>query len=151
MAAFKDRLNEALSMRNITAAELSRLSGIDEGTLSNYKKGKYEPKQRKLEAIAMALNVSIAWLMGNDVSMEREYNSLFPLELTEQEKMLIIAYRKRPDMQKSVNLLLGIDTDTFTAERLTAALKEKGGGAEIRAMNDSEKEAVINKTFAEDF
>ena len=72
MAAFKDRLNEALSMRNMTAAELSRLSGIDEGTLSNYKKGKYEPKQRKLESIAIALNVSIAWLMGADVPMEKE-------------------------------------------------------------------------------
>lgn len=72
MAVFKDRLNEALSMRNMTAAELSRLSGIDEGTLSNYKKGKYEPKQRKLESIAIALNVSIAWLMGADVPMEKE-------------------------------------------------------------------------------
>lgn len=71
-ALFKDRLNEALSMRNMTAAELSRLSGIDEGTLSNYKKGKYEPKQRKLEAIAIALNVSIAWLMGADAPMEKE-------------------------------------------------------------------------------
>ena len=56
----------------MTAAELSRLSGIDEGTLSNYKKGKYEPKQRKLEAIANALNVSIPWLMGADVPMQRE-------------------------------------------------------------------------------
>lgn len=78
MAAFKDRLNEALSMRNMTAAELSRLSGIDEGTLSNYKKGKYEPKQRKLESIAIALNVSIAWLMGADVPMEKEYKLVSP-------------------------------------------------------------------------
>lgn len=76
MIAFKDRLKDALDLKNITAADLSRMSGIDEGTLSNYKKGKYVPKQRKLEAIAVALNVSIPWLMGADVPMNEELNRL---------------------------------------------------------------------------
>lgn len=76
MVPFKDRLKEALDAREITAADLSRKSGIDEGTLSNYKKGKYVPKQRKLEAIAVALNVSIPWLMGADVPMNKERNGL---------------------------------------------------------------------------
>ena len=70
MAAFKDRLNKALSMRNMTAAELSRLSGIDEGTLSNYKKGKYEPKQRKVESIAIALNVE-DWQLLTDEPLQK--------------------------------------------------------------------------------
>lgn len=78
MADFKDRLKLALEVKNMSAAELSRLSGIDEGTLSNYKKGKYEPKQRKLETIANSLNVSIAWLMGADVPMEKEYKLAAP-------------------------------------------------------------------------
>ena len=38
MTEFKDRLNEALDMRNMTAAELSRLSGVNEGAISQYKK-----------------------------------------------------------------------------------------------------------------
>lgn len=151
MAEFKDRLKEALAIRKMSAAELARLSQVNEGAISQYKKGAYKATQENLDRLAKTLNVSIAWLMGADVPMEKEYNNLFPLELTEHEKMLIIAYRKHPDMQKSVNLLLGINTDTFTEERLTAARKEKGGGTEKRAMNDSEKEAVINKTFAEDF
>lgn len=70
MAIFKDRLLTALSVRNMSAAELSRLSGIDEATLSNYKKGKYIPKQRKTEAIANALDVSVSWLMGADTPIE---------------------------------------------------------------------------------
>lgn len=70
MKSFKERLSEALILRNMTAADLSRKTNIDEGTLSNYRKGKYEPKQRKLEAIAKALNVSIPWLMGADVQMQ---------------------------------------------------------------------------------
>lgn len=151
MAEFKDRLKEALTIRKMSAAELARLSQVNEGAISQYKKGAYKATQENLDRLAKTLNVSIAWLMGADVPMEKEYNNLFPLELTEQEKMLIIAYRKHPEMQKSVNLLLGIDPDTFTAERLTAARKEKGGGTEKRVLSDSEREAIENETFGEGF
>lgn len=70
MDTFAQRFSKALLIRNITAAELSRRLGVNEGTLSNYKKGTYEPKQRRLEAIAKILNVSIPWLMGADVPMD---------------------------------------------------------------------------------
>lgn len=64
---FAQRLTQALEIRNITAAELSRRLGLNEGTISNYKKGVYEPKQRRLDSISKALDVSIPWLMGYDV------------------------------------------------------------------------------------
>lgn len=67
MEKFSERLKSALILRNMTAAELSRIIGVNEGTISNYKKGIYEPKQRRLESIANALHVSIPWLMGYDV------------------------------------------------------------------------------------
>jgi len=67
---FAQRLNKALIIRGLTAADLSRKLGINEGTISQYKSGSYEPKQRRLQAIAEALNVSIPWLMGADVPME---------------------------------------------------------------------------------
>lgn len=70
MKKFAERLCEALEIRNISSAELSRRTGINEATLSNYRKGKYEPKQRRTENIAEALFVDIAWLMGADVPIE---------------------------------------------------------------------------------
>ena len=70
METFAQRLNKALIIRGLTAADLSRKLGINEGTISQYKSGSYEPKQRRLQAIAEALNVSIPWLMGADVPME---------------------------------------------------------------------------------
>ena len=70
MDTFAQRFSQALLSRNITAAELSRRLGVNEGTISNYKKGTYEPKQRRLESIATILNVSIPWLMGADVPMD---------------------------------------------------------------------------------
>lgn len=70
MGIFAERLKSALEIRNMSAAELSRKLGIDEGTISNYKKGRYEPKQRRLEEISKILNVSIPWLMGADVPID---------------------------------------------------------------------------------
>lgn len=70
MATFAERFAEALRIRHISAAELSRKLNISEGTLSQYKKGAYEPKQKRTEAIANELRVSIPWLMGADVPME---------------------------------------------------------------------------------
>ena len=64
MATFQERLIEAMEMRDVNAAELSRLSGVNEGAISQYKKGKYKANQRSIEKIARCLNVSIPWLMG---------------------------------------------------------------------------------------
>lgn len=84
MTEFKDRLNEALDMRNMTAAELSRLSGVNEGAISQYRKGSYKANQQSLEKIAKALNVSIPWLMGADVKSDvitiPNHANIFPIE-----------------------------------------------------------------------
>ena len=80
MSNFSIRLCEALEARHMTAAELSRKLGINEGTVSQYKSGAYEPKQRRLQAIAEILNVSIPWLMGADVPMEVKINNITPIE-----------------------------------------------------------------------
>lgn len=70
-STFKDRLNEALYQRKMSAAELSKLSGVNEGAISQYRKGEYKATQRNLEKMAQTLNVSIAWLMGADVPMRQ--------------------------------------------------------------------------------
>lgn len=61
---FINRLRDTLIEKNITAADLARKSGIRASSISDYLTGKYEPKQDKIDAIATALNVSPAWLMG---------------------------------------------------------------------------------------
>jgi len=71
MVTFSERFCKALQIRNINAADLSRITKIPEATISQYKKGLYEPKQKRLELVAKVLNVSVAWLMGyDDVEME---------------------------------------------------------------------------------
>lgn len=70
ISRISERLKEALEIRHMTAAELSRRTGVKEADISHYKKGDYEPASKNLEKMAAALNVSIPWLMGFDVPMQ---------------------------------------------------------------------------------
>lgn len=66
MATFATRLQEALDMNHMTAAELSRRTGISRGSISQYLKGQIYAKQDKVYAISQVLNVSPGWLMAFD-------------------------------------------------------------------------------------
>lgn len=66
MATFATRLREALDINDMTAAELSRRTGISEGSISQYLKGTVLAKQDKVYAISKTLSVSPEWLMAFD-------------------------------------------------------------------------------------
>ena len=85
---FKDRLNQALEDSGMSAAELSRLSGVSEGVISQYRKGKYKASQDNLDRIAHALNVPIPWLMGLD------QGSPFKKKLSVDEQRIIDKIRQ---------------------------------------------------------
>ena len=72
MEQFKDRLAQAMQIRNISAAELSKKSGLSKAQISQYVNGIYQAKQVALYKLATTLNVSEAWLMGHDVPMQRQ-------------------------------------------------------------------------------
>lgn len=64
MKDFQARLAEAMTEKNIKAAELSRRTGISKPRLSQYRNGVYVPKADAICAIARALGVSEAYLLG---------------------------------------------------------------------------------------
>lgn len=93
----KDRIRNAMDLRNLTQSELSEKAKIDKGQLSSYLSGKYKPRQKNIEAIARTLNVDEAWLMGFDVPMERHIPSSKKDDnyfQTDTERKLILSYRK---------------------------------------------------------
>lgn len=75
-ADFATRLREALHMREMKPIELSALTGISRGSISSYLSARWAPKQNNIYLIARALNVSEAWLMGYDVTMDRTDNTI---------------------------------------------------------------------------
>lgn len=74
METFADRLNKALQLRNMTASELSKRSGVNEGAISQYRAGAYKASQNNLDKLSKILNVQIPWLMGCDVPMQIQTN-----------------------------------------------------------------------------
>lgn len=71
MEEIKNRIKIALSIRNMSAAELCKKTGIPKSSISQYMSGYANPRQDRIHALALALDVSEAWLLGCDVSMER--------------------------------------------------------------------------------
>ena len=63
---FQERIVKIMEDKGITQADISRLTNITQSSLSDYIKGKYSPKQDKIDLIAQALRVSPSYLMGLD-------------------------------------------------------------------------------------
>lgn len=69
---FANRLNRALTIRNMKPVELHEKTGISESLISKYLSNNAVARLDKLSIIANALNVNPVWLMGYDVPMEKE-------------------------------------------------------------------------------
>lgn len=89
ISTFQARLIQALNEKGITQAELGRKSNISRAIISDYIHGKYEAKQDKVYAIAKALDVSEAWLMGFDANKTRkefkEEGPTTPSDVTQED------------------------------------------------------------------
>lgn len=81
-----DRLKEIMRDRNLKQKDVLEMAKpicityrlkLNSSDLSQYVNGKVEPGQTKLFALAKALDVNEAWLMGYDVPMEREDSTEF--------------------------------------------------------------------------
>ena len=117
VASCGQRISRALSARDMRQSELCKLANVPKSSLSLYLSGAYEPKQDRIYAMAKALNVDEAWLMGYDVPMEKQSQKKSPEEpkLSEGEKMLLDLFRQVPEDQQQ--LVLGM---------IRAALNTKG-------------------------
>ena len=89
----KDRLQQALNMRDKKPADLERATGISKSSISYYLSGVNEPRQDRIYLISKALDVSEAWLMGYDVPPERESS------------------QKKSDVAVDITRRLGTDND----------------------------------------
>ena len=103
--SIRDRLDMAMKEKDITAAELSRLSGVGKNQICDYLKERYLPKQDKVYLMAVALGVDPGWLMTGDEPAD--------LNLSKTERSIIIAYRRADDGRKeAVRHLLDVDEKT---------------------------------------
>lgn len=105
------RLNEAFNASGMTQTELCNKTGITKGAMSSYLSGRYFPKQRTIELLANALNVTIPYLMGyEDIVMDE--NGVV-MDYLIDEKILIEKIRK---LSPSSRYLLENIIDTMLRE-----------------------------------
>ena len=97
MATFSKRLRTAIDMRGISQTELAKKTGISKSSISHYLKGDWEGTQDAVYALALALNVSEAWLMGFDAKMERGNNLTAPQSTDDMDEINQIFASLSPD------------------------------------------------------
>lgn len=86
------RLSQAMEFRGMSAAELSRRTGINESAISHYRKGEYAPKQDRIYLISNALNVRPSWLLGYDTDpapVDAAITDLFEQLPTRQQEQVL--------------------------------------------------------------
>lgn len=86
----------------LSQKDLANMIGVRSSRLSNWEQGLNRPDVDTLILICKALHVSPSKILA----METE-------EITCNERHLIEAYRSHPDMQKAVNILLGLSKLNF--------------------------------------
>lgn len=113
VSTFKDRLNEALIIRDVKPVDLARGTGISESTISQYRSGYAEPKEERLRQIANYLDINPTWLLGLNVYMDfssfkearlNKDKKTVTAELTDFEYKLISRYRIVDETDKKLVL-----------------------------------------------
>lgn len=97
----RNRIREALQIRNMKQVELSEKTGIAKGTINNWLNNRYQPKQTPLVKMAKALDVSELWLAGYDVPMNR------PVEQKKSDELAQLIHSMRKD-EELKNLFISI-------------------------------------------
>lgn len=89
----KERLLEAMRVRGMNATELASKSGLAKSSVSRYLSGENVPRSIAIGKMAKALNVSPAWILGYNLTMEgEEINNLEVEKLTPENQTRLFAY-----------------------------------------------------------
>lgn len=116
----RNRIREALVLRNMKQVELCEKTGIKKSSINNWLAQRWQPKQDALMRMAKILDVSEMWLAGYDVPMER------PIEQKKSDELVQLIHSIRTDKELK-NLFLSIcslnddqrDTIKSVVEELT--------------------------------
>lgn len=106
----KNRIREALALRNMKQIELSEKTGIAKGTINNWLNQRYQPKQKSLMLLGQALNVNYMWLAGYDVPQEMPERPV-KKETTDRQAMLILAAQSNPQINRILNYVSMLNND----------------------------------------
>ena len=94
------RIRRYKEEKGINQKQLAELIGESNGRVSNWEQGINRPDADTLAQLCRVLDVSPSLLLGVSLSSD---------ELNDDERAVIKAYRNKPDLQKPVKILLGLE------------------------------------------
>ena len=108
---FSEKLETAMSLRNVNAKELAKRTGISESRICQYRKGVYKPKRDAMNKLATALSVNPYWFDDTSEDMETYHDYQNEGDLTPFDMRLLNAFHKADDnIKEAICLIIGIDT-----------------------------------------
>ena len=96
------RIRKYREEAGISQKELAEKLNISSGRVSNWEQGINRPDADILAQICLALDVSPSLLLDVNISSE---------ELNDKERKIIQQYRRKVDLQKSIDILLDINNE----------------------------------------
>ena len=119
---FKNRLREAMIMRDLKSSDVCKDNEIAKSTYSQYLSGRNEAKADRVHQLAKYFDVSEAWLMGYDVPPQRNEIQKKNDQLAE----LVVRLRHDEKFEKAVARLAELTPAQFaTIDQLLADLTKK--------------------------
>ena len=94
------RIRKFRERQGLSQKEFAKLIGVSNARVSNWEQGLNRPDVDILASICNVLRVDPNELL--DIRLNKD-------GLSEEEKQIISQYRKKPEMQYAVRVLLGID------------------------------------------
>lgn len=94
------RIAKYRKAKKISQRAFAKLIGVSNSRISNWEQGTHRPDVDILADICKVLEVSPSELLNIRLSTD---------ELTDHERQLVLAYRSHNDLQKAVNILLGLN------------------------------------------
>ncbi|WP_027398541.1 helix-turn-helix domain-containing protein [Anaerovorax odorimutans] len=87
-----------LSLKGISQKEFAKKLSVSQSAVTNWIKGKNSPDIEMVAQICDILEISVVDLFGTNSN----------IYYTDEEKEIIRQYRKKPELQNAVRILLGI-------------------------------------------
>lgn len=134
-----------LSERGITAYRVAKETGITTATLTNWKKGKYTPKQDKLQKIADFFGVSLEYLMTGKESADKEKAPTLTLRDERDISRRLEQTLEELENQQDGLMFDGQPLDDETKELLKASLEHSIRVAKINAKKYTPKKYLKEK------
>jgi len=116
---------QLLRKHNLSAYKVSKMTGVTQSTLSDWKRGRSTPKTDTLQKIADYFDVSVDYLMGRESdepnAIDKENN---PIVLDDDALELLEELKERPEMRTLFSVSRkATKEDILKAVKIIEALK----------------------------